>query len=224
VERSDCRRFDRGRQLIRVLIADDHGIVRKGMKQILSRTPDIEVVSEASTGQEALDKIWANNFDVVILDISLPGRNGLEILKQIKTQRPKLPVLILSMYPEEQYAVRVLRAGASGYLTKESDKNELIDAIRRVAQGKKYITPSLAEKLASELEPSISKALHEKLSDREYHILCLIAKGKSSNEIADELALSIKTVSTHRARVLEKMGMKSNAELTHYAVQNKLVE
>jgi len=128
------------------------------------------------------------------------------------------------MYPEEQYAVRVLRAGASGYLTKESDKNELVEAIRRIAQGKKYITASLAEKLASELEPANDKAPHERLSDREYHILCLIAKGKSSSEIADELALSIKTVSTHRARVLEKMGMKSNAELTYYAIQNKLAE
>ena len=210
--------------MIKILIADDHGIIRKGIKQILSRTSDIEVAAEASTGQEALEKIWTSHFDLVILDISLPGRNGLEILKQIKSHKPKLPVLILSMYPEEQYAVRVLRAGASGYLTKESDKNELIEAIRRIAEGKKYITPSLAEKLASELEPSNDKALHERLSDREYHILCMIAKGKSSNEIADELALSVKTVSTHRARVLEKMGMKSNGELTHYAVQSKLVE
>jgi DNA-binding NarL/FixJ family response regulator len=210
--------------MIKILIADDHGIIRKGIKQILSRTSDIEVTAEASTGQEALEKIWTSHFDLVILDISLPGRNGLEILKQIKSQKPKLPVLILSMYPEEQYAVRVLRAGASGYLTKESDKNELVEAIRRIAEGKKYITPSLAEKLASELEPSNDKALHERLSDREYHILCLIAKGKSSNEIAEELALSVKTVSTHRARVLEKMGMKSNAELTYYAVQSKLVE
>jgi two-component system invasion response regulator UvrY len=210
--------------MIRVLIADDHDIVRKGMKQILSRTTDIEVAAEASTGQEALDKIWSDNFDLVILDISMPGRNGLEILKQIKSHRPKLPVLILSMYPEEQYAVRVLKAGASGYLTKESDKSELLDAIRRIAQGNKYITPSLAEKLASELEPLADKAPHERLSDREYHILCLIAKGKSSTEIADDLSLSVKTVSTHRARVLEKMNMKSNAELTHYAVHNKLVE
>ena len=210
--------------MIKILIADDHGIIRKGIKQILSRTSDIEVTAEASTGQEALEKIWTIHFDLVILDISLPGRNGLEILKQIRSQKPKLPVLILSMYPEEQYAVRVLRAGASGYLTKESDKNELVEAIRRIAEGKKYITPSLAEKLASELEPSNDKALHERLSDREYHILCLIAKGKSSNEFAEELALSVKTVSTHRARVLEKMGMKSNAELTYYAVQSKLVE
>ncbi len=210
--------------MIKILIADDHGIIRKGIKQILSRTSDIEVTAEASTGQEALEKIWTSHFDLVILDISLPGRNGLEILKQIKSYKPKLPVLILSMYPEEQYAVRVLRAGASGYLTKESGKNELVEAIRRVAEGKKYITPSLAEKLASELEPSNDKALHERLSDREYHILCMIAKGKSSNEIAEELALSVKTVSTHRARVLEKMGMKSNAELTYYAVQSKLVE
>ncbi|HMK55536.1 MAG TPA: response regulator transcription factor [Dissulfurispiraceae bacterium] len=209
--------------MIRVLIADDHNIVRKGMKQILSRVSDIEVVAEAATGQEALEKIWANNYDVVILDISLPGRNGLEILKQIKSQRPKLPVLILSMFPEEQYAVRVFRAGASGYLTKESSKSELVEAIRRISDGKKYVTPSLAEKLAAEFEPAADRPLHEKLSDREYHILCLIAKGKSSYEIAEELSLSIKTVSSHRSRILEKMLMKSNSELTHYAVQNGLV-
>jgi DNA-binding NarL/FixJ family response regulator len=210
--------------MIRVFIADDHGIVRKGMKQILSRTPDIEVAGEASTGQEALEKIWANNFDVVILDISLPGRNGLEILKQIKSQQPKLPVLILSMYPEDQYAVRVLKAGAAGYLTKESDKSELIEAIRRIAQGKKYITPELAERLADELKPGADKAPHDKLSDREYHLLCLIAKGKNTKEIAAELSLSIKTIGTHRASLLDKMEMKSNAELTHYAIQHKLVQ
>ncbi len=210
--------------MIRVLIADDHNIVRQGMKRVLSKTPDIEVVGEASTGQEALDKIWAEKFDVVILDISLPGRNGLEILRQIKAHQPKLQVLVLSMYPEEQYAVRVLRGGAAGYLTKESDKSELIEAIRRIAQGKKYITPALAEMLADELEPSADKAPHERLSDREFHLLCLIAKGKTTKEIADDLALSMKTVGTHRARILEKMGMKSNAEITHYAIQHKLVE
>jgi DNA-binding NarL/FixJ family response regulator len=210
--------------MIRVFIADDHSIVRKGMKQILSRTSDIEVAGEASTGQEALEKIWANNFDVVILDISLPGRNGLEVLKQIKSQKPKLPVLILSMYPEEHYAVRVFKAGAAGYLTKESDKSELIEAIRRIAQGKKYITPALAERLADELEPGADKAPHDKLSDREYHLLCLIAKGKNTKEIAAELSLSIKTIGTHRASLLDKMEMKSNAELTHYAIQHKLVQ
>jgi len=210
--------------MIRVFIADDHGIVRKGMKQILSRTPDIEVAGEASTGQEALEKIWANHFDVVILDISLPGRNGLEILKQIKSHQPKLPVLILSMYPEDHYAVRVFKAGAAGYLTKESDKSELVEAIRRIAQGKKYITAAVAEKLADDLEPEADKAPHDKLSDREYHLLCLIAKGKNTKEIAVELSLSIKTIGTHRASLLDKMKMKSNAELTHYAVQHKLVE
>ncbi len=209
--------------MINVLIADDHGIVRRGMKQILERTPDIKVTDEASTGQEALEKIWANNYDVVILDISLPGRSGLEILKQIKSQLPKLPVLILSMHPEEQYAIRVFKAGASGYLTKGSDKNELIEAIRRIAQGKKYITPTLVERLANEFQPAKGKAAHERLSDREYHILCLIAQGRSTKEIADELALSIKTVSTHRSRILEKLAMKTNAELTYYAVQNNLV-
>ena len=210
--------------MIRVLIADDHDIVREGMKRVFARTPDIEVAGEASTGQEALELVWHNSYDVVILDISLPGRNGLEILKQIKNHQPKLPVLILSMYPEEQYAVRVLRAGAAGYLTKESDKGELIDAIRRIVKGKKYITPALAERLAAELESASEKAPHEKLTDREYHLLCLIANGKGSREIAEELSLSVKTVSTHRGRILEKMGMKSNAELTHYAIQNKLVD
>ncbi len=210
--------------MIKVLIADDHDIVRQGMKRVFSRTSDIEVTGEARTGQEALEKIWAENFDVVILDISLPGRNGLEILRQIKSHQPKLPVLVLSMYPEEQYAVRVLRGGAAAYLTKESDKAELIEAIRWIAQGKKYITPALAERLADELKSAADKAPHERLSDREYHLLCMIAKGKTTKEIAEELSLSIKTVGTHRARILEKMGMKSNAELTHYAIQNKIVE
>ncbi len=210
--------------MIKVLIADDHDIVRQGMKRVFSRTSDIEVTGEARTGQEALEKIWAENFDVVILDISLPGRNGLEILRQIKSHQPKLPVLVLSMYPEEQYAVRVLRGGAAAYLTKESDKAELIEAIRWIAKGKKYITPALAERLADELKSAADKAPHERLSDREYHLLCMIAKGKTTKEIAEELSLSIKTVGTHRARILEKMGMKSNAELTHYAIQNKIVE
>jgi len=210
--------------MIRVLIADDHDIVRQGMKRVFSRTPDIEVAGEARTGQEALEKIWDGKFDVVILDISLPGRNGLEILKQIKSHHPKLPVLVLSMYPEEQYALRVLKGGAAGYLTKESNKDDLIEAIRKAAQGKKFITPQLAEMLADELESSTERAPHERLSDREYHLLCLIAKGKSTKEIADDLALSMKTVGTHRARILEKMGMKSNAELTHYAIQSGLIE
>jgi DNA-binding NarL/FixJ family response regulator len=210
--------------MIRVLIADDHVIVRKGMIQVLSSADDITVAGEANDGYEALDRIKAGKFDVVVLDIALPGRNGLETLKHIKLEYPNLPVLILSMYPEEHYAVRVLKAGGAGYITKENASRELADAIRLAADGRKYITPTLAEKLAGELHFAGGRLPHENLSDREFNILCLIAKGKSNTEISDDLALSIKTVATYRSRLLEKMGMKSNAELTHYAVQNRLVE
>ena len=210
--------------MINILIADDHTIVRKGLKQILAETPDMVVADEASNGQEVLEKVRKSNFDVVLLDISMPGRSGLDILKELKSERPKLPVLVLSMYPEEQYAVRVLRAGAAGYLTKESAPDELVVATRKVAQGKKYVSPSLAEKLAFDLEMDSTRPPHEVLSDREYQVLCMIASGKTVGEIAENLALSTKTISTYRARILEKMNMKNNAELTHYAIQNKLVE
>jgi len=210
--------------MINILIADDHTIVRKGLKQILAETPDMVVADEASNGQEVLEKVRKSNFDVVLLDISMPGRSGLDILKELKSERPKLPVLVLSMYPEEQYAVRVLRAGAAGYLTKESAPDELVVAMRKVAQGKKYVSPSLAEKLAFDLEMDSTRPPHEVLSDREYQVLCMIASGKTVGEIAENLALSTKTISTYRARILEKMNMKNNAELTHYAIQNKLVE
>jgi len=210
--------------MIKILIADDHAIVREGMKQILSENPDIVVAAEASNGHEVMDKLNKYNYDLIVLDVALPGRSGLDILKDIKNQKPKLPVLVLSMYPEEQYAVRVLKAGASGYLTKESAPNELIKAIKQIAQGRKYISPSLAEKLAGELEIDSKKPLHETLSDREYEVMIMIASGKKVKEIADNLSLSEKTVSTYRTRVLEKMRMKSNAELTHYAIKNKLVD
>jgi len=210
--------------MINALIADDHVIVRKGMLQVLSSEKDIKVADEASNGQEALDLIRKNKYDVIILDISLPGRSGLEILKQVKSEYPGLPVLILSMYPEDHYAVRVLKAGGAGYITKENASSELATAIRTVAGGKKYITASLAEKLADEMSPSANKPLHEKLTDREFNILCLIARGKSGPQIADELSLSIKTIATYRAKLLQKMGMKSNSELTHYAAQRRLVE
>jgi two-component system, NarL family, invasion response regulator UvrY len=210
--------------MINVLIADDHVIVRKGMLQVLSKEKDIRVVAEASNGQEALDMIRKNSYSVIILDISLPGKSGLEILKQVKSEYPELPVLILSMFPEDHYAVRVLKAGGAGYITKENANTELAPAIRTVAGGKKYITPSLAEKLADEMGPRNLKPLHENLSDREFNILCLIARGKSSSEIADELALSVKTIATYRSKVLGKMGLKSNSELTYYAAQHKLVE
>jgi two-component system invasion response regulator UvrY len=210
--------------MIRILIADDHTIVREGLKQILAETPDMVVAAEASNGQQVLNNVWKADFDVVLLDISMPGRNGLDILKQLKTERPKLPVLVLSMYSEEQYAVRALRAGASGYLTKESAPDELIEAIRRVSLGRKYIGASLAEKIAFVLETGEERPAHENLSDREYEVMRMIASGKTITEIAEELSLSVKTISTYRTRILTKMRLKNSAALTHYAVQHGLVE
>ena len=210
--------------MIKILIADDHRIVREGLKQILAETPDMTVADEANNAQEVLKKIWDNDYDVLLLDISMPGRSGLDILKQLKSDRPKLSVLVLSMYSEEQYALRALRAGASGYMTKESAPDELIEAIRKVSTGRKYISPSVAEKLAFSLESGDEKPPQETLSDREFQVMCMIASGKTIKAIADDLSLSVKTVSTYRARILEKMRMKNNAELTHYAIQNKLVE
>jgi two-component system invasion response regulator UvrY len=209
---------------MKILIADDHAVVREGLKQVLSENADLIVAAEASTGQEVIDKIAKNDFDLIVLDISMPGRGGLDILKEIKIQKPKLPVLVLSMYPEEQYAVRVLKTGASGYLTKESAPDELVRAIRQISQGKKYVSPSLAEKLALDLEISSDRPPHETLSDREYQVMCMIASGKTLKEISEELSLSIKTISTYRTRIMEKMKMKSNAELTHYAIKNRLVD
>ncbi len=209
--------------MIRILVADDHAVVREGVKQILANLDDMVVSGEAESGPETIQKINQEDFDLVLLDISMPGRSGIEVLEDIKNIRPKLPVLILSMHPEEQYAVRALRAGASGYLTKGSAPQELIGAIRKAARGGKYVTASLAEKLALELDVDADKPRHETLSNREYQIMLLIASGKSVSEIAGELALSVKTVSTYRSRIMEKMGMKKNAELTLYAVQNQLL-
>ncbi len=209
--------------MIRLLIADDHAIVRKGMKQILAETRDIVVADEAADGRQALEKIRKNDYDMALLDISMPGRDGLEVLKELKNLKPKLPVLMLSMYPEEQYAVRALRSGASGYLTKDSAPDELIAAIRKVSAGGKYVSESLAEKLALKLGAEFDGPLHETLSDREYQVMCMIASGKSVKEIGEELSLSVKTVSTYRARILIKMKLKGNAELTRYAIDNKLV-
>ena len=208
---------------IRLLIGDDHAVVRKGMKQILAETRDIVVADEASNGREVLEKVQKNDFDMVLLDISMPGRDGLEVLKELKNLKPRLPVLMLSMYPEEQYAVRSLRSGASGYLTKDSAPDELISAIRKVSSGGKYVSASLAEKLAQKLGADEEKPPHEVLSDREYQVMCMIASGKTVKEIGEELSLSVKTVSTYRSRILSKMRMKVNAELTRYAIDNKLV-
>jgi two-component system invasion response regulator UvrY len=209
---------------MKILIADDHTIFREGLKHILTEYPDMVVADEARNGREVLEKIWNNDYDMVLLDISMPGMTGLEALKQMKNDKPKLPVLVLSMHPEEQYAVRALRAGASGYLTKESAPDELMTAIRKISQGRKYITSSLAERLALEMETDSEKPLHDILSDREYQVLRMIADGKTVKHIADELALSIKTVSTYRARIMEKMKMTSNAELMHYAIKHHLLD
>jgi two-component system, NarL family, invasion response regulator UvrY len=209
--------------MIRILVADDHTVVREGVKQILTGLDDMIVEDEAENGQETLEKVSHGNYDVVLLDISMPGRSGLEILEDILTLQPRLSVLILSMHPEEQYAIRALRAGASGYLTKSSASHELIDAIRKVSRGGKYVTASLAEKLAMELDSKADKQRHEKLSNREYQVMLMLASGKSVSEIADELCLSVKTVSTYRTRIMDKMGMKKNAELTFYAMNNNLL-
>ncbi|HQB31462.1 MAG TPA: response regulator transcription factor [Syntrophales bacterium] len=208
---------------IRILIADDHPIVRAGFKLVISDTQDMTVADEAGNGQEVLNLIRKKDYDIVLLDISMPGRNGLEVLKDLKAEKPKLPVMILSIYPEEQYAVRALRAGASGYMTKASAPNELIAAIRKISQGGKYISASLAEKLTEYLDEDANKPLHEKLSDREYQVMLLIASGKTVSDIADELCLSVKTISTYRSHIIDKMRMKNNAEITLYAVQNKLI-
>lgn len=211
--------------MIRVLIADDHTLVRKGLRQLLLQSRAVGVVDEAKDGKETIAKVCANPYDVVLLDISFPGRSGIEVLKQVKALRPKLPVLILSMHPEEQYAVRALRAGAAGYLTKESAPDELVEAIQKLARGGKYITASLADRLAEEVGEARAEGMpHERLSDREYQVMCMIASGKTVKEIGRELNLSVKTISTHRARILQKMGMKNNAQLTHYAIKYKLVD
>ncbi|UCE78458.1 MAG: response regulator transcription factor [Nitrospiraceae bacterium] len=209
--------------MLKILIADDHAIVREGLKQVLADTSDMVVSDEAADTEETLRKALGGDFDVVVLDISMPGRGGIEVLKQIKSQKPKLPVLVLSMYPEQQYALRVLKAGAAGYLTKESAPDELIDAIRKVSKGMKYVSAHLAEEIAFALDSDAERPIQETLSDREFQVLCMIASGKTTAKIAEELALSVKTVSTYRSRILEKMRMKNNAELTHYAIKNKLV-
>ena len=209
---------------LRVLIVDDHTIVRQGLRHTLADASQIGEIVEAATPQEALDLVRQREWDAVILDIGLPGRGGLDVLKDIKREVPRLPVLILSMHSEDQYAVRALRAGAAGYLTKEAATQNLIDAIRKVAAGGRYISPALAERLATELTADPSRPLHASLSDREFDVLRSIASGQTVGEIADRLSLSVKTVSTYRARVLEKMHLKNNAELMHYVLTNHLLD
>jgi len=209
---------------MRILITEDHAVVREGLKLILADHFKEAMFGEARNATEALALVWKEKWDVVVLDITMPGRSGLEVLKEIKRARPKLPVLILSMHPEDQFAVRLLKAGAAGYLTKESAGEELVGAIRKVVGGGRYISPSLAERMAAYLTIDVQKAPHERLSDREFLILCMFASGKPVSQIAKELSLSVSTISTYRARILEKMDMKNNAELTHYALQRQLVK
>lgn len=208
---------------IHVLIADDHAIVRQGLKQILSDTEDLVVAGEADDGVEALQLARQQQWDVFLLDISMPNRNGIDTLKQLKKEFPRLPVLILSMHPEEQYAVRAIQSGAAGYLTKQSATGELVAAIRKVARGEKYISPALATRLA-EVIASGERPPLEKLSDREHEVLRLIASGKTLTQVAEALNLSVATVSTYRARLLEKLGLKSTAELIHYGLRHGLGE
>jgi DNA-binding NarL/FixJ family response regulator len=210
--------------MLRILVADDHEVVRKGLVKVLAETLQPIKVDEAGNGQEAMSKIWKGGYDLVVLDMKMPGKSGLDVLKEIKQHQPKLPVVILSMHPEEQFAIRAMRAGASGYLTKECAGEELVLAIRKALKGGKYISESLAQILAGELDSDSEKPLHEILSDREYQVMLMIASGKTVGTIAKELCLSVKTISSYRANILLKTRMKNNAEITHYAIQNKLVD
>jgi DNA-binding NarL/FixJ family response regulator len=210
--------------VIRVLVADDHAVVRRGLRQVLAEPGDIEVAAEAGTAAEALERLAAGRFDVVITDLSLPGRGGLELLREMKALQPDLPVLVLSMHPEDQYAVRALKAGAAGYLTKESAPELLVEAVRRAAAGGRYVTPSVAERLARHVEDAREREPHEALSDRELQVFRMLARGRTVSQIGEELSLSVKTVSTYRARVLEKMSLSTNAELMQYAFRRGLVD
>ena len=220
---SSPRPFTPG-QMIRILIADDHAIVRAGLKQFIADQLDLEVAGEAATGAETIALVRTQEFDIVLLDISMPDKNGIDTLKSIKHIKPELPVLILSAHAEEQYAVNLLRAGASGYINKETASTQLVGAVRTAVQGRKYVSPTLAQVLAEGISGNGDEPLHGSLSQREFQIFCKLAGGQAVSQIADELHLSVKTVSTYRTRVLEKMGMKSNADLTYYAVKNGLID
>jgi DNA-binding NarL/FixJ family response regulator len=209
--------------MTKILVVDDHAVVRDGVKRMFDEQPGTVTFGEASTPHEAITLVREQDWDIVVLDLALGERSGLEVLQELKTLRPKLPVLILSMYAEAQYARRAFKAGASGYITKDCARAELVGAITTVLRGRKYVSPTLAELLIIDLERGTAQPLHETLSTREFEVMCLIASGKTVSEIANILALSDKTISTYRARILEKMAMKTNAAITHYAIQNKLV-
>ena len=210
--------------MIRVLLADDHAIVRAGLKEILADTGDITVAGEATNGQEVLVRVRGQDYDVAVLDMSMPGRSGIELIKQVKGEKPKLRILVLTMHSEEQYAVRALKAGASGYLTKDSAAEELVAAIRRIAGGGAYVSPETAERLALDAAPRAEAAPHTLLSDREFQVFQKVAAGRSVTEIARELSLSVKTVSTHKTRILQKMDLANQAELIRYALEHKLLD
>ena len=209
---------------MKILIADDHSVVREGLKQMLNKLQDVQQIDETDNGINALNKIESSEYDFVILDISLPGMSGLDVLKNLKLENKQTCILILSMHPEEQYAVRALKLGASGYITKDRAGEELIAAIKKISSGGKYVSPELGEYLAFHMDKNFEKLTHENLSEREYQIMLMLAEGKSVKEIAKVLFLSEKTISTHRSRIMEKMGMKKNADLTFYAMKNKLIE
>jgi DNA-binding NarL/FixJ family response regulator len=210
--------------VIRVLLADDHAIVRAGLKEILADTGDITVAAEANNGQEVMARIRGQDYDVAVLDMSMPGRSGIELIKQVKDEKPKLRILVLTMHSEEQYAVRALKAGASGYLTKDSAAEQLVAAIRKIAAGGAYVSPETAERLALGASPRAEAAPHTLLSDREFQVLQLIAGGQSVGGIAKRLALSVKTISTHKTRILQKMGLANQAELIRYALEHQLLD
>jgi two-component system invasion response regulator UvrY len=210
--------------MTRILIADDHALLRRGLKEILMRELEDATCGEAENAQQVLNQIQNQEWDVLILDVTMPGRSGLDVLRDLKTVRPKLPVLVLSMHPEDQYGKRVLKAGAAGYMNKDTAPEELIKAIRKLQTGGRYVSSALAERLALDLSADTERPTHEMLSEREFEVLRMIASGKTVGQIADELHLSITTISTYRARVLEKMNMATSAELVHYALQNHLVE
>jgi two-component system invasion response regulator UvrY len=210
--------------MIKILIADDHTIIRTGLKKILKEESDIELFAEASNHYEVFEALAKELPDLLLLDISMPGRDGLDILKEVKSRYPKIKVLMLSMHPEDRYAMRAMKAGASGYVSKESAMEELVNAIRKVSEGSKYISKTLAEKMIKYIGAEIEKPAHELLSDREFHVLCKIAQGMSLEEIAEELFLSPNTIATYRERVLAKLRLKSNVELTYYAVRNHIID
>ncbi len=210
--------------MLKIIIADDHQVIREGVKRIINSEIDLKVIAEVETGEALLKKISNDKFDIVILDVGLPGRSGLEILDDLRVFEPKLPVLIFSMQPEERIAIRAIKAGANAFLSKEAPAEELLEAIRTIASGRKYITPTLAEKLADTIDDNFTGAPHHRLSNREFEVMCLIAKGKSIKEIAESKSISANTVNTYRARILAKMNFSNNMELAYYVIQNKLID